>query len=453
MPRLLIVSAPILTACQDRAVDQIMSGYRPGGRWLLTGPAGVGKSWLMGHATDLFARQRRKIVATAPTHKAVAVLRRRLAEAGLGDVPCLTIHSLLSLRPVADGARTKLIRTKGVKAPEVDVVIVDEASMVDAQLLRHIDRWLPHAFVLYVGDPAQLPPVGEVRSGTFETLRRSHLETIVRQEAGNPVLGAAHAIRASQGGPADWSWCRAVKASMPGRNTPVGVFLPGADLDRWLHRAFTSAEFAANNDSFRYLCWTNRRVAEVNARVRGWLYGRTATPFVAGERVLIRQPVVVDEVQVFGTNEEAKVASIEPDEFVHEVEDRPGADGWTARVPSWCVELVGPGGGLVPVHIPRGRPGTEAVEAAGARLMAEASGERERWEDKRRFLGAMGKLQAVFALTCHNSQGSTFGSVFLDVADIRRRERDNLLETQQLAYVGATRPKTALMLVGVGEAA
>jgi exodeoxyribonuclease V len=37
----------------------------------------------------------------------------------------------------------------------------------------------------------------------------------------------------------------------------------------------------------------------------------------------------------------------------------------------------------------------------------------------------------------------------MDVADIRRRAASNRLECQQLAYVAATRPSHALMLVGV----
>lgn len=440
------MSAPVLTACQDRALDEIMSAYRPGGRHLLTGYAGTGKSFLMSTVADLHRRARRKVVLTAPTHKAVAVLRAKVAAAGI-NVDCLTIHSLLGLQPRADKAETKLIRRKGAKVPDVDVVIVDEASMLSLELVRHIERWLSHAFVLYVGDPAQLPPVGEVRSPVFETPRRSHLETIVRQEADNPILAAAYAIRASQGGPLDWSWCKPAKAP------PRGVFLPGADADRWLHRAFTSAEFAADNDRFRYLCYRNQRVAEVNAKVRRWLYGDTPTPFSVGERLLIRQPVFVDDAPVFNTNEEAPVAGIEADEFVHRVESRCSVDGWTVRVPSWRVDLTTPAGTTVPVHIPRDNAGTQAVEAAEARLIAETREEGDRWEDRRVFLGALGKLQSSFALTIHTSQGSTFGSTFVDIPDIRRRARDNVLEAQQLAYVAVTRPTTSLMLVGAGEAA
>lgn len=440
------MSDAVLTSCQDRALDEIMSAYRPGARHLLTGYAGTGKTFLMSSVAEQHRRMRRKVVLTAPTHKAVAVLRRKVLAAGL-DVDCITIHSLLGLQPKADKAGTKLIRRKGAKIPAVDVVIVDEASMIGLDLIHHIERWLSHAFVLYVGDPAQLPPVGEARSPVFETLRRSHLESIVRQEAGNPILAAAHAIRASQGGPMDWSWCKPAKAP------PRGVFLPGADADRWLHKAFTSAEFHADNDRFRYLCYRNQRVADVNAKVRRWLYGDTTAPFSVGERLLIRQPVFLDDAPVFNTNEEAPVAAIESDEFVHRVESRCSVDGWTVQVPSWRVDLTTPAGTIVPVHIPRGKLGTKAVEDAEARLIAEAREEADRWEDRRMFLGTLGKLQSSFALTIHTSQGSTFRSVFLDVPDIRRRARDNVLEAQQLAYVGATRPTTSLMLVGAGEAA
>ncbi len=51
-------------------------------------------------------------------------------------------------------------------------------------------------------------------------------------------------------------------------------------------------------------------------------------------------------------------------------------------------------------------------------------------------------------MTAHTSQGSTFGSVFVDVADIRSRERHNLLEMQQVLYVAVTRATTSVMLLG-----
>ena len=60
------MSGPVLTACQDRAFDQIMSAYRPGARHLLTGYAGTGKTYLMSSVADMHRRSRRRVVLTAP---------------------------------------------------------------------------------------------------------------------------------------------------------------------------------------------------------------------------------------------------------------------------------------------------------------------------------------------------------------------------------------------------
>src|SRR3984885_14877039 len=113
--------------------------------------------------------------------------------------------------------------------------------MVSEDLYRHIKRHLPNAFVLFVGDPAQLPPVGEVESRTFAIMNRSHLSTIVRQAAGNPILAAAGIIRASQGGLADMSWC--APSAVENKH---GIFLPADAAHRWMKKAFTSPEFDAD---------------------------------------------------------------------------------------------------------------------------------------------------------------------------------------------------------------
>ena len=229
----------ILNDDQTIALAAINKARHPGDRCLLTGFAGSGKTTLMQRFAQDLRKQGLQVVLTAPTHKAVAVLAKKIAAAKIEGVPCRTIHSLLSLKPKVYGDRMLFERDKRAEAVTADVVVVDECSMVDESLYAHIRRHLPMAFVLFVGDPAQLPPVGEVASRTFDTKARFHLSTIVRQGAGNPILDAAQAIRESQGGPADWSWAKS--ATVP----PLGVYLPRSSLDAWMKKAFTSPEFEA----------------------------------------------------------------------------------------------------------------------------------------------------------------------------------------------------------------
>ena len=227
-----------LTPCQSRALGEIMAAYDQGGFHLLTGYAGTGKTTLMREVALAFLDRRREVVVSAPTHKAVAVLSGKVPE-GVG---CMTIHALLSLKPIADGARTALKRNRMARAITADAIIIDECSMLGAELMRWIRKLLPHVFVLFVGDPAQLPPVNEPESEAFAVKSRSHLDTIVRQAAGNPVLDAAHVIRRCQGTDMDWSWCRDARAEK------CGVFVPNRAQD-WMRQAFTSERFKADNRS------------------------------------------------------------------------------------------------------------------------------------------------------------------------------------------------------------
>ena len=313
--------------------------------------------------------------------------------------------------------------------------------MIGTELFRHIRRHLPRAFVLFVGDPAQIPPVDETASPTFDTMSRSHLNTVVRQAADNPVLAAATAIRAMQGGEMCWDWCK------PARAPPMGVYLPGAATDTWMQKAFTSKEFEDDPDTHRYLAWTNRRVAEVNARIRRWRYGdNIPTPFMPGERALLRAPVFIDRECQFSTNEEATVVTIARSTFRYDFEAGIGVPQWTAEIPSWRIVLRRDDGDEIPVHMPSDE---RAFNAVVDRIKDEAADWRERWAHLHDFKSALARLQSVYAMTIHTSQGSTFRNVFLDVSDVKKRQASNLLETQQLLYTGATRPSHALMLVGV----
>jgi hypothetical protein len=255
------------------------------------------------------------------------------------------------------------------------------------------------------------------------------------------VIAAAHAIRASQGGNADWSWCK------PVRNGTMGVYVPGNDLDRWMKRGFVSDAFAADPDHCRFLCWTNPRVHEVNRRIRRWLYEDRHAPFSPGERALFRAPLVKDGEIIVATNEEPIVNAIEEDVFIYRFPGLQGLPGWTTEVPAWRMELTKANSSKIVAYASRD---PNAFQEVMERAADEAREFQDRWEHRQDFKSAMAEVQSIYAMTVHVSQGSTFRNAIMDVRNIRLRERSNLLEMQQLLYTAATRPSHALVLAGAG---
>lgn len=303
-------------------------------------------------------------------------------------------------------------------------LLVHNCSMISDEMFEHINRWLHKRAVIFSGDPGQLFPVGEEESPTFATMHRSHLSEPMRQALGNPILEAAWAIRKSQGGEVDWSWCK------PVHNAPYGVFVP-RDPEAWMRKAFTSDEFNADSLRFRFICWTNKRVADVNAMIREWRYGPTDTPFVVGERALIRAPLVKARAIVLNTNEEVIVREI--------------AASKNRGLSTWALTVETEDGMKIEAHMAQSQ--TE-YQAKLGRLADDARTGDGTWKQFHGFKEALVTAQAPYALTTHNSQGLTLRNAMIDMPEFRRWVRANRGEGLRGLYVATTRPSHALICVG-----
>lgn len=126
---------------------------------ILTGGPGTGKSFLMSRAAMLMDN----VHFCAPTGRAAARIDECLQENGI-SCPTSTIHRMLGPRRNGhDGEGWGFEYHKTNKLP-VDLVVCDEFSMADAYLARCLfDAIAPSAAILLVGDPDQLPPVGQGR--------------------------------------------------------------------------------------------------------------------------------------------------------------------------------------------------------------------------------------------------------------------------------------------------
>jgi exodeoxyribonuclease V alpha subunit len=158
---------------------------------VLTGGPGCGKSFTVRSIVALAKAKRAKIVLAAPTGRAA----KRLAE--LAGMEAATLHRLLQLRPGGDAAFNR------DRPLDADLVVVDEASMLDVLLANTLVKAVaPGAHLLFVGDVDQLPSVGVgevlrdlLGSGVIPSVR---LTQIFRQAQQSGVVTNAHRINAGQ---------------------------------------------------------------------------------------------------------------------------------------------------------------------------------------------------------------------------------------------------------------
>jgi hypothetical protein len=433
-----------LNADQQRAEAEILASIKAKRTHTLTGEAGAGKTFLVQKLALRMRKRGLSLILSAPTHAAVSVLRKKLRAAGIEDVPCRTIQSVLSLKPRPYGDRLVFERSKNAEPITADVIVCDECPMVGEDLMQHIQLHTPNTVVLFTGDECQLNPVGEKRSRTFDVPHQSRLTTNERQRAGNPLLSAAHMLRESQGGAANWSWVTAAAQK------PYGVYIPSADnVDPALKRAFTSREFRDDTDNYVYLAWTNQRVDQVNSKVRFWIYGDDIpTPLMPGEKALTRAPVVIDEDIVINNNEEVIVDSIEAGDHRVTLPKLGDVSAWDATIRVWDVSVITEDGAKVDLQMVSD---VTAFNRVLERIKAEARIERKRWKHFHAVKEQFAILQSVYARTIHCSQGMTVKNCFLDIPEMRRWSRVDLLESQRGAYVGLTRPTHAAILCGAAR--
>lgn len=180
-----------LGICLEEQQEQAVLGAARLPIFIVTGGPGTGKSTIIKTLTRYLESLGQEFLLAAPTGRAA----KRLSE--ITGREALTVHSLLGF---GAGQTTAYAANAFTARLNADVLIVDEASMLDTALLAGICRALgPNTRLVLVGDVDQLPSVGAgyVLGDCLDcqSIPIVRLTEIFRQAAGSDVITNAHRIR------------------------------------------------------------------------------------------------------------------------------------------------------------------------------------------------------------------------------------------------------------------
>ena len=159
---------------------------------VITGGPGVGKTTIVNSILRILSVKDVKLQLCAPTGRAA----KRMSEAT--GFEARTIHRLLEVDP-----KSGAFKRDADNPIDCDMLVVDEASMVDVLLMQSLMKAIPdHAALLIVGDIDQLPSVGPgqvladvIASGAVPVVR---LTEVFRQAAESRIITTAHRINQGQ---------------------------------------------------------------------------------------------------------------------------------------------------------------------------------------------------------------------------------------------------------------
>jgi len=413
-----------LTDHQQEAYDAVYERLASGERFTgLRGYAGTGKTFLVTQLVDQLTSEGCTVTVCAPTHKAVQVLRDQLNG---GDVETQTLHSYLGLRlqPDVDGQYVLVPEGMEEERP-ASVVVCDEASMVGRDEWEYIQASQRNLQWLFVGDPAQLPPVNEEPSPALE-VEGPMLEEVHRQSTNNPILDLATKVR--QG---------TVHRFQSRFKDGIGVAIThkrDAFLDTVL-RTFNSDAFADDATHARLLAYRNRTVRQYNREIRTARYGDDAPRFEEGEWLVARETWFHDGAPVVKNSEELRVTRTSITTF--EADDLSEWKVWKLKVRSPYAAFTR---SILVLHEDEHDRYENDMERLRLRAKEDGSNWGAFYELRERFAA----VDYAYATTVHKAQGSTFDTVFVDHRDLQACRGP---EKAALLYVAVTRPARRLALL------
>lgn len=413
-----------LTAEQSSALTAMLDFMADPSKFFfaLSGYAGTGKTFLMQEIVRRCQSSSAQFAFTAPTNKAAKVLCAITGRA-------CTIYSLLGLRIEKNGELKELV---GGEAPqdlsELDVIFLDEASMVNKKLfalLKEIAKF-HKVKIIFLGDPAQLPPVGEPSSPVWDLESSATLTQVLRYD--NQILKLVTAVRAT---------VDSITPSINIRSDNAGgegVWkLPKTGFKQSIYDEAVRGAFSDSSKG-KVIAWRNVRVDEYNDLIRRAIFGAEAMPgnFLLGDRIIATAPCKKGDDSLLATDDEAIIEGVIA--TMHPTHPKYRAFELKCRTEQDAVIR------LTVLH-----PASQAEFENDCQHLAHQAKEYPKvWKAFWALKDIFHEVKYGYAITTHRAQGSTYETVWVDFQDILLNR--NRREAFQCLYVACSRPTTKLIL-------
>lgn len=387
--------------------------------YILAGYAGTGKTSLVEAIIALLHKAGiSSVVLTAPTNKAVKVLSSLST-----NRDCCTIYSLLGLKMEQVEDTLRLTKADRDRVGRYTLVILDEAGMVNSDLLEYIEKAMQMYRVkfLFVGDPKQLNPVGEKKSPIWGRYPQSVLTKVERHD--NQILKLATHVRTTK--------IRDLHI-VSDNDGQEGVWYESETGFAQRIKEYAAAGHFENNA--RAIAWRNRTVAQLNRVIRKQLFGEATeeSRWLVGDKVVFTAPHDVNGINIV-TDEEAVVSEV----VVGEHTDYP--------LRCYYLTLKLEMGRSIIVKTVHEDSESELDDLLNTYAnQARRPGNGRMWRQYWGLRESLASLKHGYALTAHRAQGSTYLYAFVDVDDIC--SNSSKLEARRCLYVACTRARYQLHL-------
>jgi len=424
-----------------------------GGFYLLSGYAGTGKTFLMGRVLQYIQQtSQRPVALTCPTHKALKVLMHHTQAKDL-----YTTHAYLGMREEIDINGNQIFRKPKTfaKPPPCEnymITIVDEASMVADEIFDELEYMVTSGHkVIFVGDPMQIPPINYTDSLPFMrsvqrdlSFHTGHLDEIIRQVAGNPIIATSMEIRNNISSPIP---------ALSYQNHTEGLLgvryaekRASKELMQDILDMFASSYFKIDPDYVKIIAWTNDEVDKYNKKVREHLFGKGLPNIIVGDKLTANAPFMEGTQYLVKNNEDMEVLEVE-------VIDDQLSPTETLQVNRALVKVFGMKGESREAVIRIIHEESEAyfnkrLEDLKTLAKVEKKGtyqSKSRWIDYYKLKERYANVKYGYAITAHKSQGSTYDHAVILLYDMLHNNRT--VERNRILYTAVTRPKYTLRII------